>query len=159
MAKTILLTTVLFFSVPAFGQPAEIIKLADLQQLMKDKSHPVHIINFWATWCAPCIKELPFFEKIAAEKQPGVRVTLVSLDLDLDPDPGKVYKFIARKKIQSKVLLLDEQDPNTWIDQIDKRWSGALPATILINHRSGKRKFIGRALEEGDLEKYLKDLQ
>jgi hypothetical protein len=105
------------------------------------------------------VKELPLFEKITAEKRPGVRITLVSLDLDLDPNPDKVYKFISRKNIQSQVVLLDEADPNSWINKIEKEWSGALPATILINHKTGKRKFIGKALEEGDLEKFLEGLQ
>ena len=105
------------------------------------------------------MKELPFFEKINAEAQPGIKVTLVSLDLDLDPNPEKVYRFISRKNIQSKVVLLNETDPDTWISKIEKHWSGALPATILINHETGKRKFIGKALHEGELEQYLDELQ
>jgi len=159
MEKILFISGVLCFSIQGFSQQAEIIKLADLQHLMEEESPPVHIINFWATWCAPCVKELPFFEKITAEKQPGVQVTLVSLDLDLDPNPEKVYRFIARKNIQSKVVLLDETDPNAWIIKIDSQWSGALPATILINHQTGKRRFIGKALEEGELERFLEGLQ
>ena len=159
MNKIILLSGALLFSSGSFGQTAEIIKLADLQQLMDEGSHSIHIINFWATWCAPCVKELPIFEKITAEKRPGVRVTLVSLDLDLDPNPEKVYKFIARKNIQSEVVLLDEADPNSWINKIERQWSGALPATILINHKTGNRKFIGKALNEGQLEQFLEALK
>jgi len=159
MHKMILISGVLFFSPWCSGQPAKTIKLADLQNLMTEESHAIHIINFWATWCAPCVKELPLFERLTAEKRPGVRITLVSLDLDLDPNPEKVYKFISRKNIQSEVVLLDEADPNAWINRIEKRWSGALPATILINHKTGERKFIGKALEEGELEKFLEGLQ
>lgn len=143
----------------SFAQPAKTIKISALQKLLKEKSHPIHIINFWATWCGPCVKELPFFEKLAAENRPGVKITLVSLDLDLDPNPEKVYKFIAMKNIRSEVLLLEPADPNTWLDKIDKEWSGAIPATILVNHRTGERKFVGNALKEGDLERYLDDLQ
>lgn len=149
----------MLFSTLCFGQSAKIIKLADLQQMMSEKSqHKILIINFWATWCAPCVKELPLFEKITGEARPGIKVTLVSLDLDLDPDPQKVYKFISRKNIKSTVVLLDETDPDSWIGKIEKQWSGALPATILINHETGKRKFIGKALREGELERYLEEL-
>jgi hypothetical protein len=88
-----------------------------------------------------------------------VTVTLVSLDLDLDPNPEKVYKFISRKNIQSQVLLLDEPDPNSWINRIEKAWSGALPATLVINHKTGKRKFVGKELKEGDLERLLEEIQ
>ena len=88
-----------------------------------------------------------------------MKVLLVSLDLDLDPDAEKVYKFIKRRNIQSEVLLLDEPDPNTWINNIAPEWSGALPATIIINPKTGKRKFIGRSLREGELEQYLDEIQ
>ena len=155
MNKIFLLSGALLLSSSVFCQTADIIKLADLERLMEEESHPIHIINFWATWCAPCVKELPIFEKITAEKRPGVKVTLVSLDLDLDPNPEKVYKFIARKNIRSEVLLLDEADPNSWINKIEKQWSGALPATILINHKTGTRTFFGKALHEGQLEQFL----
>ena len=158
MRKIIFLGAMLWSTI-CLGQPAEIIKLADLQKLIEEKSQKVLIINFWASWCGPCVKELPFFEKITAQARPGVKVMLVSLDLDLDPNPEKVYKFISRKNLQSKVLLLDEKDPDSWISKIEKHWSGAIPATILINHETGKRKFIGKALNEGELEQYLEELQ
>src|SRR5215208_5353199 len=115
------------------AQKPEIIKLNRLQQLLENKSDNIQIINFWATWCAPCVNELPLFEKLNSEKPLGVKITLVSMDMDLDPNPEKVFKFVERKKIQSEVFVLDERNPNAWIDTIDKSWSGALPATIIIN--------------------------
>ncbi len=140
------------------AQSARIIKLPELRQMISKKSDDIHIINFWATWCAPCVKELPLFEKINDERK-DVKVTLVSLDLDLDSNPEKVYKFIARKNLRSEVLLLDERDPNSWIDKVDPRWTGALPATIILDHKTGKRIFIGRSLQEGELEQHLAELQ
>jgi hypothetical protein len=79
----------------------------------------------------------------------------VSMDYDLDPNTEKVDRFVARKKLQSKVLILTESDPNSWIDKIDKRWSGALPATLVINSKTGKREFVQGELGEGELEKLL----
>jgi len=158
MVKIIFATVFFWFNL-SFGQTAEIVKVADLEKIMKERSAAIHIINFWATWCGPCVKELPVFEKITAEGRPDIKVTLVSLDLDLDPDPEKVYKFVARKGLRSRVVMLDEADPDSWINKIEKQWSGALPATIVINHKTGKRKFIGRALREGELEQYLDETQ
>jgi thiol-disulfide isomerase/thioredoxin len=143
----------------SFSQSAEVVKLHKLQELIAANSGNIEVINFWATWCAPCIKELPLFEKITAEKHPDIHVTLVSMDLDLDPNPEKVYKFIARKNIQSRVLLLEEKNPNAWISQIDKEWSGALPATIVINQKTGKRKFVEKELHDGDLEKLIAEVR
>lgn len=150
----------LSFLIPlSHAQQAEIIIASDLQQRIAAERDKIQIINFWATWCGPCIKELPLFEKITSEGRPDVKVILVSLDLDLDPDPEKVYRFIDRKNIQSEVLLLNEPDPNSWINNIEPQWSGALPATVIINPKTGKRKFIGRSLREGELEEYLNEIQ
>lgn len=159
MRKPVLLAVVFCITHLSQAQKAEVVRAADLEALMNDDSQKIQIINFWATWCGPCIKELPFFEKITEEGQPGVKVTLVSLDLELDPNPEKVYKFIAKKNIRSQVLLLDEPDPNAWINRIEPQWSGALPATVIINHETGKRKFIGRALHEGELKQFLDEIQ
>lgn len=158
MKKIIAVVLVLMGST-AFGQEAQTVRLNELLKRMEKQSGNIHIFNFWATWCGPCVKELPLFEKLTAERRPDVKVTLVSMDLDLDPKPEKVYKFISRKNIQSEVLLLDEADPNSWISKIDKAWSGALPATIVINQKTGRRKFVGKELHEGDLEKLIAEVQ
>jgi thiol-disulfide isomerase/thioredoxin len=159
MLRINLFLSAVFMSVICSGQQAQIIKLADLEEMMSAKSEKIQVINFWATWCGPCVKEIPMFESLTAAGRPDLTVTLVSLDLDLDPNPEKVYKFIARKAIKSQVLLLNEADPNSWINRIEKSWSGALPATLIINQKTGKRKFIGKELKEGELEKLLIEIQ
>lgn len=136
---------------------ARIVKLPELKKVMEQPGEEIRVINFWATWCAPCIKELPLFEKLNQERK-DVAVTLVSMDMDLDPNPAKVHKFIARKKIASTVLILDESNPNAYIDEIEKQWSGALPATLVINSKTGKRKFVEKELHEGDLEKLIDEV-
>jgi thiol-disulfide isomerase/thioredoxin len=156
--KKFLLIPILFLTIPLYAQKPELIKLGKLQEVIQSKAEYIKVINFWATWCAPCIKELPLFEKLGQER-PDVKVTLVSMDMDLDPNPEKVYKFVERKKIQSQVLILDEVNPNAWIDKIEKTWSGAIPATILINGKTGKRIFVEKELHEGDLEKLLDEIQ
>ena len=140
------------------GQKAELVKLEKLQSEISKSSEQILVFNFWATWCAPCVKELPLFEKLN-QNDKEVKVTLVSMDFDLDPNPEKVYKFIERKKIQSRVIILDAVDPNSWINKIDKNWSGALPATLIINTKTGERRFVNNALKEGDLEKLVAEVK
>ena len=140
------------------GQNAQLVKLENLQAELAKPSDQILVYNFWATWCAPCVKELPLFEKLNQDDK-NVKVTLVSMDIDLDPNPEKVYKFIDRKKIQSRVLILDAVDPNSWINKIDKNWSGALPATLIINTKTGIRRFVNEALKEGDLEKLIAEVK
>lgn len=140
-----------------FAQPATTVKLNDIRKIISTPSEKIQVINFWATWCAPCVKEMPLFEKLNDENK-NVEVTLVSMDYDLDPNPEKVYRFVTRKNLKSKVLILAEANPNDWIDKIDKSWSGALPATLIINTKSGKRTLIQHELKEGDLEKYIEEV-
>jgi thiol-disulfide isomerase/thioredoxin len=142
----------------ARGQNAQLVKLENLQAEIAKPSDQILVYNFWATWCAPCVKELPLFEKLNQDDK-NVKVTLVSMDIDLDPNPEKVYKFIDRKKIQSRVLILDAVDPNSWINKIDKNWSGALPATLIINTKTGVRRFVNVAMKEGELEKLIAEIK
>lgn len=80
----------------AYCQKAKPATLSEFQKILSTKSDKILVVNFWATWCAPCIKELPLFEKLTAENK-EVQVLLVSMDFDLDPDPAKVERFIERK--------------------------------------------------------------
>lgn len=157
MKKALLLFLLLWPLINQAQNKAEIIKLGRLQEHIKEPTDHIKVINFWATWCAPCVKEIPLLEKLDHERS-DVKVTLVSMDLDLDPNPEKVYRFIDRKKIKSSVLILDERDPNAWINHIEKSWSGALPATLIVNGKTGQRKFVEGELHEGDLEKLIAEI-
>jgi thiol-disulfide isomerase/thioredoxin len=137
---------------------ARIVKLSELKAIMSRPSGNILVVNFWATWCAPCIQELPLLEDLNTSAQ-DVDVLLVSMDLDLDPDPQKVYRFVARRKLESEVLLLNEPDPNSWIDQVEPSWSGALPATLIINPQTGKRIFVEGQLKEGKLQQMLAEVR
>jgi thiol-disulfide isomerase/thioredoxin len=157
MKYFVLFTLSIFLHSLLLAQDAEQIHLKDLQNAINTPSERIQVFNFWATWCGPCVKEIPLFEKLNQENK-SVEVTLVSMDYDLDPNPDKVNRFVARKKIQSKVVILAETDPNSWIDKIDKDWSGALPSTLIINTKSGKRKLVQKELREGDLEKLIEEV-
>lgn len=152
--KKLLFFLTLFVSISTYGQA--IIKLPELQDMMKEGKQ-VKVINFWATWCAPCIKEMPFLERLNRENK-DVKVLLVSLDFDLDHDQSKITGFVLKKKIQSEVVILDEADPTKWIEKIDKNWSGALPATLVMNPVNGKRKLIQGELKKDDLEKSIAEV-
>lgn len=126
----------------------------ELKPLLEKNDDKVYVVNFWATWCGPCVKELPYFEKIQKEYEAqNVTVLLVSLDF-----PKKVEKrlipFINKKKLQSKVILLDDVNEDYWIKAIDSTWSGALPATIIYN--KSKRKFYEQSFSYETLENELK---
>jgi len=154
-----ILTTFLllvFISFISQAQSIEVIKYSGLDSLIKTKSEKIVVINFWATWCGPCVKELPYFEQTAKDLKDEINVNLISIDYVQDIE--KVNKFVARKDIKSKVYLLDEVDGNTWIDKVEPKWSGAIPATLIINHSTGERAFVEHELKEGELEALIDEL-
>ncbi|MDC1504621.1 redoxin domain-containing protein [Winogradskyella sp.] len=125
-----------------------------LAPLINKKDDQVHVVNFWATWCAPCVKELPYFEVINTQyKNEGVEVLLVSLDFPKDYET-KLKSFILKHNITSKVVALDDTDQNRWITAIDQSWSGALPATII--YKGDKRNFYEQSFTQKELETELK---
>ena len=125
-----------------------------LEPLINKKDDKVHVVNFWATWCAPCIKELPYFELINENyKNDGVEVLLVSLDFPKDYET-KLKTYIKKKNIKSKVVALDDTDMNRWLALVNEDWSGALPATIIYN--GDKRQFYEKSFTQEELETELK---
>ena len=126
----------------------------ELNQFLTKENDTTYVVNFWATWCKPCIKELPAFEQLNADySEEKVKVLLVSLDF-----PNKIEKqvipFIENNNIQSQVVLLDDDDSNTWIPLVSEEWSGAIPATIIYNKTF--RKFYERSFTYTELVEELK---
>ncbi|MEO1096669.1 MAG: TlpA disulfide reductase family protein [Bacteroidota bacterium] len=157
MKKSFLLTTFILtsFGVSRAQNEAEIIKFDRLDALIKERKNQVTVINFWATWCGPCIKELPYFE--AARKTYGDKLSVNLISLDFADQLPKVHKFMERKGIESNVYLLDEIDYNSWIDRVDKSWSGAIPATLIVDGRTDKRKFVESELTEAELNRLIEE--
>jgi len=111
------------------------------------------LINFWATWCKPCIKELPAFEEINRTYQnQKVKVLLVSLDFENQLE-NRLIPFVEKKGLEAEVVLLADDDYNSWIEKIDPSWSGALPGTLIYNSRY--RKFYERDFEYHELDSVL----
>lgn len=149
-------SVVLLFSSQLSIAQISIVKIDRVEQILNTVSPKIQVINFWATWCAPCVKELPLFEKLNSESL-DVKVTLINLDFA--EKLSKVNSFLHRNKIKTEVLLLDEIDYNSWIDKIDPSWGGAIPATLILNSKTGKRKFVERELQSGELEKLIAEIR
>ena len=144
------LIMVVLSSVTAFSQ-VKTVKLDALTSLLNNDADSVYVINFWATWCKPCIEELPYFEEAtSAFAQKNVRVILVSLDSPAELE-RVLLPFVKKKELKSEILLLDEQNPNEWIDTIEPDWTGSLPATIILRNRIKKRVFFEKQLEKEEL--------
>jgi thiol-disulfide isomerase/thioredoxin len=123
------------------------VKWPTLDTLLRAESDTTYVINFWATWCRPCVAELPHFEELNKNyARQKVRIILVSMDFVKDIE-DRVIPFVKRMKLANTVWLLNEPDANSWIEKVDTGWSGALPATLILNPARAKRAFFEKALD------------
>jgi thiol-disulfide isomerase/thioredoxin len=123
---------------------------SELRSFLSTKSDTIYIVNFWATWCRPCVKELPAFEKLTSQyRSKKVKVLLVSLDFPETID-NRVIPFMVKNKIESQVVLLDDSDANSWIPKISESWSGAIPATLIYNKK--ERRFYEQSFTFEELQ-------
>ncbi len=136
----------LFISTSSYAQNVSVIKITDLEKRIHNNSDTTYIVNFWATWCAPCVKELPDFDSITkVYKNSNVKVILVSMDFKEDLK-NKLLPFMKTKKIQSEVMLLDEVNGNYFIPKVSNEWTGAIPATLILNNKKKINHFFEKKL-------------
>ncbi|TJY37376.1 TlpA family protein disulfide reductase [Pontimicrobium aquaticum] len=125
-----------------------------LEPYLNRTDDKIYVVNFWATWCAPCIKELPHFEALNANyKGKNIEVILVSLDFPHQFET-KLKPYIKEHDLKSKIVVLDDVDMNTWIPKVDENWDGAIPVTIIYN--KDKREFYDQTFTYESLENELK---
>ena len=123
----------------------KIISYPEFEEMVAAPSGQLRIYNFWATWCAPCIKEMPHFEKVdAADKD----TSLFFISLDDGRKTERVTNFIEKRNIKSPVYLLDDVDYNKWIDKVHPDWSGAIPATLFVDAQGNKHFHEGEMSED-----------
>ncbi len=112
-------------------------------------SDNTYVINFWATWCSPCVKELPYFESVNREYyEKNVKVILVSLDFPSQIE-SKLMPYLKRNKIKSNVILLDDSKMNKWVPRVSEKWDGGIPATLIVN--SSNYNFYPNPFEKEEL--------
>lgn len=120
-------------------------KYDDVAALLNQNDNTTYVVNFWATWCGPCVAELPYFEKLAEETaDEDVQLVMVSLDFQRDVRK-KLKKFVQNRPLELPVVALADGDYNSWIDRVDSRWGGAIPVTVI--YRNGKREFHSEKFE------------
>lgn len=155
--RNTILSIFLFISVNGFPQNIPSVKIEELACIIDTSKAPL-VINFWATWCAPCVHEIPWFEKqVKSFKKDGARLILVSLDFAEDY-PAKLKAFVKQNKYTSQVLWLNETNADVFCPRIDESWEGGLPATLFVNKSKNYRRFIGSQITGTQLKTELQAL-
>lgn len=117
-----------------------------IDEINASKNDTLYIVNFWATWCKPCVEELPYFEQLADScTNKKVKIFLVTTDMRKDI-ATRVTDFIKAKKLTQQVVFINEVNADKWINKVSEEWSGAIPATLMVKGDIGYRHF-----KEGEL--------
>lgn len=154
--KLVFLLVLAVFGIASNGQSIAKWKIEDVVRSYSAKNDTVYVVNFWATFCKPCNEEIPDFIALADKyKSQKVKLLLVSLDL-----PSyvmvKLPAFIKKYKYNTNHVWLNETNADHFCPMIDEKWSGAIPATIIINTKSGFKHFADDQLSKDELETILK---
>ena len=148
MLRIILIVIVMLYSHSALAQSSigseKLIpkwKLSDLENAIFKAEKPT-VFNFWATFCKPCIEEIPYFQEVVKSyNERGVELVLVSLDMP-ELYPKRIQSFINKFKFIASVVYLDETNADLFCPVVDPKWSGAIPASLFVNNKTGYKTFF-----------------
>ena len=155
MLRQTVVLLMIWLSVPALhAQELELMTVSDFQTLLAEQDKPL-LVNFWATWCKPCVEELPHFVKLAGEHPEDMTLWLVSLDFQEET----LRAFLESHEMNVRVIYLTNglRDPD-WIGQIDDSWSGAIPASLALNPSVDIRQFQEGSFTAESLNEWIRPL-
>lgn len=156
MKKLALILSLMVLAVTAMAQNVAKWKITDVEKYIESKPAEVLVINFWATFCKPCVAEIPSFIRISDQyKKEQVALLLVSLDLP-SYYPKKVESFAAKHKFNTHIVWLQESNADYFCPKIESSWSGSIPATLIINSKTGYRKFFEEEISASEFESALR---
>jgi thiol-disulfide isomerase/thioredoxin len=153
--KILIISFLSFLTVSCATKTEPILKTVNydvLSEVIYKTDDVLYVVNFWATWCSPCVEELPDFMAVNSEmtNNPGFKMILVSLDKASEL-ATVVKPFLEKQEIDADVYLLDDNKRmNYWIPAIDSGWTGSIPATVFI--RNGEKlRFEESKLDKNEL--------
>jgi thiol-disulfide isomerase/thioredoxin len=157
MKRIFFICLIFLFVVNVKGQEIKKVKITDVEKMIAESKTPL-IINFWATWCKPCIEEIPYFQKEVKEHaKDSVQLILVSVDYK-EEFPASIAATAKIRKFIVPILWLDETNADYFCPKVDPKWSGSVPATLFINNRTGHRSFFESQLTKDKLKQEIKAL-
>lgn len=153
--------SLLFLAVAAFAQAQQPIKpvaVTWVDEMRGQTNDTLYVINFWATWCKPCVEELPYFQQLAKNYE-GKKLKVILVTTDMRKDIGtRVNDFVKAKGITMQVVYINEVNADKWINNVSAEWTGAIPATWFLKGSDKFEKFHEGEFTYTELEAVIKPL-
>ena len=152
--RVVCFLALLFVCISLTAQSYVKVSASRIEDLLQQKNDTTYVINFFASWCAPCIQELPELQAFAREHAlDKIRLMYVSLDFEEDAEEA-LLPLLRKFEITQPVWLLTETG-NRWITRIDRQWNGSIPATLVFNNTKKKRTLITQRVTRTMLNQYM----
>ncbi len=153
MVCLMILTVAISCKTPDVNDTIEVYQtFSELEARYQGDAETTYVLNFWATTCPPCLKEMPHFSELNAKYiDENVKIVLISLDQNKGSEE-RVKRFVQKHKITPEVVILKDDNYSAWTGKIDPSWYGALPATLI---KKGDKSIFQFGIYESyeDLEK------
>ncbi len=157
MKRIFIIVVSFFFITSCYAQEIKKVKIHELEKIIAETKSPL-IVNFFATWCKPCIEELPYFlQEFNSHKNDSLQLLMVSLDFK-DFYPQKIFSFAKKRKVTAPIVWLDETNADVFCPKIDSAWSGGIPASLFINSATGYKSFYEGQINHEQLKEKIKAL-
>lgn len=143
--SVIVVLLILTVTLSAAAEPVKVDRLGekDLRRLVTGLKGKVVFINVWATWCKPCREEFPDLIQLAANYKDEKDVAFVSISADYpDETKTKILPFLGKFDVNFPVYVQDFRDPQDFINLLNRKWNGALPATFIFDAEGKQRSLI-----------------
>ena len=140
----------------ADAQTIQKVKIEDVTKMIADAKDSIVVVNFWATFCKPCNEELPYMHSLVKKYQTNkIKLLLVSIDLP-NYFPNKISDFAKKANYTAPIVWLDENNADHYCPAIDPKWTGSIPATFIVNNRTGYKKFLEKEMKAEEFENELR---
>ena len=151
MKLILIITCLLLITSFGFSQTIKKVKVTEVEEYIRNSDHPI-VLNCWATWCAPCVAEIPdFMETVKKYSEQKVELVLMSLDF-ASSYPNKILDLIRKRHFEATFLWLNETNADYFCPKIDPKWDGTLPSTLFVDPKTGYRKFFGRPMTDRQID-------
>ncbi len=140
---------------PAPWEEPPVVTPTQLRHRLERQGDTLVVVNFWATWCRPCIEELPLFDSLAHRyRHAPVRVWLVNVD-ERSRWERSVKPFIRRRQFSLPVLLLAHGGGSQWMGTLHPAWTGTIPATLFWRASDSVAELVEGEWTAEELERYV----